>query len=364
MSHKAIFFDCDGTLIEDPGYINHPDQVKLLPGVTEALAELRAMGYKLVVVSNQSGVARGIVTEKVLSQIHDRLKQLLAEKNASVDRIYYCPYHPDGVIEKYRKESNDRKPAPGMLLTAAAEMGIDLNQSWMIGNGDRDIEAGLQAGCKTILINYSAHRQLEPPASRPHYRAVNMKEAVNIIKQLHRCTAKAAVQPQSREGWPGPLPKEAHSQSPKTDESQPPKEARSVVSLPALSLSNGSNPLQPNPADSLQHNSSDQPQTKAAAVPAGMAKPIEQNPAGGSEQMLTSILDQLKSMRRAEIFDEFSLTKLIAGVLQVIVLFCILITVWFLMSPTSRSNSVMITLGFAVLLQLMALTFYIMQGRK
>ncbi len=317
MVSKAIFLDCDGTLIEDPGYINHPDQVKLLAGVTDALVELRAMGYKLVVVSNQSAVARGIVTEKVLSRIHDRLRKLLAEKNASLDRIYYCPYHPDGVVEKYRKESNDRKPASGMLLTAADEMNIDLNQSWMIGDGDRDIEAGSRAGCKTILINYSAHRQLEPPTSSPDYRAVNMKEAVNIIKQHHRGIARAVAQPQ--------LPKETDSQ--------------------------------PNPQSSQQHNDSEPPQPKA--IP-----PTEQNPTSSSEQLLVSILDQLKSMRRTEIFDEFSLTKFIAGVLQVIVLFCILITVWFLMSPTSRSNSVMITLGFAVLLQLMALTFYIMQGRK
>ena len=316
MASKAIFLDCDGTLIEDPGYINHPDQVKLLPGVTDALVELMAMGYKLVVVSNQSGVARGLVTEKVLARIHNRLKKLLTEKNASLDRIYYCPYHPDGVVEKYRQKSDDRKPAPGMLLTAADEMNIDLNQSWMIGDGDRDIEAGLRAGCKTILINYSTHRQLEPPASSPDYRAVNMKEAVNIIKQRHRGTAKAAAQPQT--------PKETNSQ--------------------------------PNLQGSQQYNDTEPQQPKA--------KPDEQNPTSRSEQVLVSILDQLKSMRRAESFDEFSLTKLIAGVLQVIVLFCILITVWFLMGPASRSNSVMIALGFAVLLQLMALTFYIMQGRK
>ena len=307
MSHKAIFLDCDGTLIEDHGYINHPDQVMLLAGVTDALVELRAMGYKLIVVSNQSGVARGIVTEKVLAQIHSRLKKLLAEKNTSLDRIYYCPYHPDGVVEKYRKESDD-------------------NQSWMIGDGDRDIEAGSRAGCRTILINYSAHRQLEPPASSPDYRAVNMKEAVNIIKQHHRGVAKAVAQPQP--------PEEAQPQAPKEVESQP------------------------NPPNSQQHNSSKPVQTEAT--------PPEQNPASRSEseQLLISILDQLKSIRRAEIFDEFSLTKLIAGVLQVVVLFCILITVWFLMSPTSRSNSVIIALGFAILLQLMALTFYIMQGRK
>jgi D-glycero-D-manno-heptose 1,7-bisphosphate phosphatase len=316
MPYKAIFLDCDGTLIEDHGYINNPDQVMLLAGVTDALVELKAMGYKLIVVSNQSGVARGIVTEKVLAQIHNRLKNLLAEKNASLDRIYYCPYHPDGVVEKYRKESDNRKPAPGMLLTAAKKMNIDLNQSWMIGDSDRDIEAGSQAGCKTILINYSAHRRLEPPTSSPDYRAVNMKEAVNIIKQHHRGFAKALAQP------------------------QPPKKADS----------------QPNTQSSQQHNASEPPQPKATSA--------DQIPASRSEQLLISILDQLKGIRRAEIFDEFSLTKLIAGILQVIVLFCILITVWFLMSPTSRSNSVIIALGFAILLQLMALTFYIMQGRK
>jgi len=159
MSNKAVFLDRDNTLIEDPGYINHPDQVKLLEGVAEALIELKALGYKLIVVSNQSAVARGIVTEKVLAQIHDRLKQLLAERGAYLDRIYYCPYHPDGVVPKYRKESDWRKPNPGMLLTAADQMDIDLNQSWMIGNSSRDIEAGLRAGCKTISSGRATQSQ-------------------------------------------------------------------------------------------------------------------------------------------------------------------------------------------------------------
>ena len=136
MANRAIFLDRDDTLIEDPGYINSPDQVKLLAGVPQALIELKAMGYKLVVVSNQSAVARGIITEKVLARIHDRLKQLLAEKGASLDRIYYCPHHPDGVIEKYRKESDSRKPNPGMLLTAAEQMDIDLRHSWLIGDSE------------------------------------------------------------------------------------------------------------------------------------------------------------------------------------------------------------------------------------
>jgi D,D-heptose 1,7-bisphosphate phosphatase len=198
MADKAIFLDRDDTLIEDPGFINHPDQVKLLDGVAEALTELKALGYKLIVASNQSGVARGIVSEKTLGQIHDRLRQLLTESGAHLDGIYYCPYHPDGVVPKYRKDSDLRKPNPGMLLAAADEMNIDLNQSWLIGNSDRDIEAGLKAGCQTILINQSPHQKLtEPGQSNPDYRAVNMREAANIIKKYHRSFRELPAQVQA-----------------------------------------------------------------------------------------------------------------------------------------------------------------------
>jgi len=115
MSNTAVFFDRDGTLIHDPGYLNHPDQVELLDGAAEALKELQLLGYKTVVVSNQSGVARGMITEETLKRIHGRLEELLAQKGASLDRIYYCPYHPDGAIARYRKDSDWRKPQPGML---------------------------------------------------------------------------------------------------------------------------------------------------------------------------------------------------------------------------------------------------------
>ena len=100
MSNKAVFLDRDDTLIKDPGYINDPSQVKLLSGASEALVELKEMGYKRVIVTNQSGVARGIVTEGVLRKIHKRLQKLLEHEGASIEGVYYCPYHPDGVIEK------------------------------------------------------------------------------------------------------------------------------------------------------------------------------------------------------------------------------------------------------------------------
>ncbi len=326
MSNKAIFLDRDDTLIEDPGYINHPEQVKLLDGVDKSLIELRSMGYKLVVVSNQSGVARGIVTEEALSEIHDRLKQLLAEKGAPLDRIYFCPYHPDGVIEKYRKDSDWRKPKPGMLLTAAKEMDIDLAQSWMIGNSIRDVEAGSQAGCKTILINDASHyKQHEPGEPNPDYRAVNIKEAVNIIKKHHRLA--------------GPQLRPEASENPVQNQplTQP-------ITKPLLQTAE--EPPQP------QH-------AKPETAPAGRNISADR-----TEQLLDGILEQLKGMRRNDMFGEFSIMRLLAGVVQIIVLLCLLISIWFLMSPVRQDNAVLITLGFAAVLQVMALTLYIMHGRK
>lgn len=335
MSNKAVFLDRDNTLIEDPGYINHPDQVKLLDGVAEALIELKALGYKLVVVSNQSAVARGIVTEKVLAEIHDRLNQLLAEKGAYLDRIYYCPYHPDGVVPKYRKESDWRKPNPGMLLRAADELDIDLNQSWMIGNSNRDIEAGLRAGCKTILIDrFSDYKQLQPGAPKPDHRAVNIKEATNIIKKYCR----------------SPSDVDAQTQPASIEQTQPVMQVEEQL--------HPSEPLEPqmNPPE-LQTNPPE-PQTNL---------PVQQIGGDRAEYaigVLNSILEQLKSMQRADMFGEFSIMRLMAGIVQIAVLFCLLITIWFLMSPDRQDNAIFIALGFAMVLQLMSLTFYIMQGRK
>ncbi len=318
MPDKAIFLDRDDTLVEDPGYINHPDQLKLLDGIPEALAELKTLGYKLIVVSNQSAVARGIVTEQVLNKINDRLKQLLAEKGAHLDQIYYCPYHPDGVIAKYRKESDWRKPNPGMLLTAADEMDIDLSQSWLIGNSDSDVQAGLRAGCTTILIDHPSHyKHPEFTKLNPDYRAVNMKEAVNIIKKNLRSAGEHRPQNQS-------LPKQQPQQAPQT----------------------ASNPHNP-----------------AAAEPGTISS--ERNiSTERTEQLLTSILEQLRTIRRSEMFGEFSGIRLLAGIVQVIALVCLLISIWFLMSPNRQNSSVLIALGFTMVLQLMSLTLYVMQRHK
>jgi len=346
MSEKAIFLDRDDTLIDDPGYINDPEQVKLLDGVPEALIQLKALGYKLIIATNQSAVAHGIVTEKVLGEIHDRLKQLLAEKNAFLDRIYYCPYHPEGVVQKYRKESNSRKPSPGMLLQAADEMDIDLKQSWCIGNSGRDIEAGLRAGCKTILIDMPPARQKQISSLvslagvSPNYRAVNIKEAVNIIKKHLRSSAE-----QEKTAQPTP-----------TDQTAPTPEANVQVS-DLDEQTEQTNEQQPQPV-------MEPIEPEIMPTELKIQQSEQDIPTNKTEELLSSILVQLKNMQRTEMFGEFSIMRLLAGVVQIVVLFCLLVTVWFLMSPDRQDNLVFTALGFAIIFQLMALTFYIMQGKK
>ncbi len=372
MSNKAIFLDRDDTLIEDPGYINNPDQVKLLPGVPRALAELKTMGYKLILVTNQSAVARGIVTEKTLRNIHDRLEHLLAESNAFLDAIYYCPYHPDGVIPKYRKESDCRKPNPGMLLVAADEMDIDLSQSWMIGNGAHDVEAGLRAGCKTILIDPpSRQHQPRPGDPTPHYRAVNITEAVNVIKKYHRrgddltppVEPPKTQQTQPAAQPPAPLaqkPQPIHQPSqpavqvtdPVVQDTEPVAQEAEQVSKALQPPSENSQPPPPAHESPLLRRETESP------------PPDEKIHTETTERLLINILDQLKSMQRSNMFEKFSMFRYIAGVLQGAVVLCMLITISLLMSPNRQDNSVLIALGFAAVLQLMSLTFFMMQGPK
>jgi D-glycero-D-manno-heptose 1,7-bisphosphate phosphatase len=361
MSEKAIFLDRDDTLIDDPGYISSPDQVKLLDGVPGALVELKAMGYKLVVVSNQSGIARGIVTEKALEAIHERLFALLAEKGAFLDKIYYCPYHPDGVIPKYRKESNDRKPNPGMLLTAAKEMDIDLSQSWSIGNSSRDVEAGRRAGCKTILIDGpSRKQQILNTAVLADYRGINLKEAVNIIKKHLRSASSPS---------PAPQPEIIKPPEPTAQSNisiiQEKEQAKISIEPEQKSVQQG---LEEEPAKQATNPSEQirvESQISETARNVSQEQPVNIQ-TEKSDKLLVDILGQLKSMQRANMFNEFSLARLIAGIVQILVLFCLLIVIWFLLSPQkqSTSNSIFIALGFAAVFQLMSLSFYIMHGRK
>lgn len=149
---RAIFLDRDGVLIRDVNHLTAPSQIEILPGVPESLRRLRGAGWAVVVVTNQSVVARGTVTEEGLREIHATLESLLRSRGAPLDAIYYCPHHPDGAVAAYRAVCDCRKPRAGLLLRAAADLGLDLAASVMVGDAASDIEAGRRAGCRTVLL--------------------------------------------------------------------------------------------------------------------------------------------------------------------------------------------------------------------
>ena len=155
MKRPAVFFDRDNTLIANDGYLGDASQVKLIAGAADAVARVRALGYATVIISNQSGVARGLFNEAAVQAVDARMADLLLAQNpaAIIDRHEFCPYHPQAVVEQYRKDSPLRKPEPGMLLAAADAMALDLSNSWLIGDAPRDITAGKAAGCRTILFS-------------------------------------------------------------------------------------------------------------------------------------------------------------------------------------------------------------------
>ena len=149
---RAVFLDRDGTVIQDVGYLDECDRIKFLPKVGKAIKLLNESGFKVIVITNQSGVARGYFTEETVKEINEYIHESLAEQGASIDMVYYCPHHIEGIIEEYRRECYCRKPDPGMIEEAAREFGIDLENSFVIGDKISDIEAGRRAGCKTILL--------------------------------------------------------------------------------------------------------------------------------------------------------------------------------------------------------------------
>ena len=142
--NKAVFVDRDGTIAKDVPYCSRPEDFELLPGVAEGIRLLNNHGFKVVVITNQSGIARGYFTEEILAKIHDKMHSELAKHGAHVDDIYYCPHHPDDNCEC-------RKPKPTLILQAALNLDVDLKQSYVIGDSDIDVEMGRRAGCKACL---------------------------------------------------------------------------------------------------------------------------------------------------------------------------------------------------------------------
>jgi D,D-heptose 1,7-bisphosphate phosphatase len=192
--HKAVFIDKDGTLIPDIPYNVNPDLITLSERAITGISLLRKQGFLLVVVSNQSGIAKGYFSEKELKQVWNKISSLLAEHQLSIDAYYYCPHAPDAAIEQYAVACDCRKPMPGMILKAANDLDIDTARSWMIGDILHDIEAGNRAGCKTILINNGNETEWKMTAMRkPTGVANDLEEAAHIILKHEQPTPKSSA---------------------------------------------------------------------------------------------------------------------------------------------------------------------------
>ena len=148
----AVFLDRDGTINEQMGYINHLSRFQMLPGAARAIARLNEAGFAVVVVSNQSGLARGYFPDELLTAVHKKMRAELAEEGGHVDGLYFCPHHPEAKRAEFRVACDCRKPKPGLVLQAAAEMNLDLSRSFMVGDRWSDLKCGVQAGVTPLLV--------------------------------------------------------------------------------------------------------------------------------------------------------------------------------------------------------------------
>ena len=336
MKRPAVFFDRDNTLIVSDGYLGDPSKVVLVEGAADIIARVRSLGYAVVVFSNQSGVARGMFTEDDVHRVNARMDELLADQNshAVIDRHEFCPFHPEGTVEQYAKESDLQKPKPGMILQAAEKLALDLSRSWVIGDAPRDIEAGKAAGCKTIWYKDT---RLPPSTSArelmlsvPDAIVATMKEAMDVIARetlVRQASAPEIV----------PVPPEPEAPVAREPEVEPPSaETENVphVTQPTWTETrrNVSGPKTIATAKPLMQMLAQK--RAAAAAASAAAQTAEPTPAQTSEQnaapppavsnarleeLAEQILQEMQS-RREKHQPEFSVSKLMAGIIQIVAL--------------------------------------------
>jgi D,D-heptose 1,7-bisphosphate phosphatase len=183
MKRRAVVLDRDGTLIKEAGYLDRLERLELYPYTIDAIRMLNRAGFVVVVATNQSGVARGLLDESFVEETHRHLDTILATGRARIDRWYYCPHHPDGTRAEYRRDCDCRKPLPGLLKRAALDLDVDLARSFAVGDRWHDVEAATAAGATGILVNtgYGRTQGDGPRGVVPAARVENLIEAVSWI---------------------------------------------------------------------------------------------------------------------------------------------------------------------------------------
>ena len=195
VGRAAILFDKDGTLLDDVPYNVDPTLMRFAPGARDALAMLAAHGFRLFVVSNQSGVALGRFPHEALASMEAHLRRMFESCGVRLEGAYWCPHHPDGVLTDYAYRCECRKPAPGLLLRAAREHAIDLSASWFVGDILDDVEAGTRAGCRTVLVDNGHETQwVVGPHRVPTLREPDLlRAALAIVREQEAWTPNAGT---------------------------------------------------------------------------------------------------------------------------------------------------------------------------
>jgi len=186
MNSRAIFLDRDGTLVYPVHYPTRPEELRLYANLGPALHVLQEMGFLLVVVTNQSGLARGYFAESDLEQMHTHLRAEFVRMNVNLSGIYACPHHPEGGVPELAIDCECRKPRPGLLLQAAEELHIDLANSWLVGDILDDVEAGKLAGCRTILVDLGTEAAPDRPVRQPDFVARDTLHALRIVSAVEQ----------------------------------------------------------------------------------------------------------------------------------------------------------------------------------
>ncbi len=184
MTPRAIFLDRDGTLIRDVPFAHRVEDMQLIDGAVAGLRRMAVLGFQLVIVTNQSGIARGYYSEDEMHAFHRALSERLRAEHVEIAAIYYCPFHPTEGVGRYRRHSPLRKPEPGMILQAGAERKLELSQCYAIGDKKSDIGAGQAAGCRTILVQNGKGGQREANLETPpDFVAADLVEAAQFIER-------------------------------------------------------------------------------------------------------------------------------------------------------------------------------------
>ena len=360
MKRPAVFFDRDNTLIVSDGYLGDPSRVVLVEGAADAVAKARQYGFKVLTISNQSGVARGYFDESAVQAVNARMDEMLQAANPAAKIIAheYCPSHPEAEIERYREDSPRRKPRPGMLLDAAEEHNLDLSRSWLIGDAPRDIEAGHAAGCRTILFrdpSLAASPAADTPSNvTPDFVVSSLKEAVNVIaKEAFKAATPQTASPAKPPSDPpppqiDPAPSTSEEPAPAIDEDPPAATIASPQQSAAVEwrqIAPAEESI-PEPPPSSRRRATRQPGDDGDAR-AG-SKQVQ--------QLLMQILLELKRQRNEG--REFSMMKL-AAIVAMVLSVALLVLGYLARDPASAQLKVL----FAIAFQAIAIALLII-GKK